>query len=177
MAGRRSTVKALVAAPVVLVTAAWYDTTIMERAQREGAATFEMLTPVSAAAVGSLLIAGGVLLLALLVWRSGSPIAAAVYALVGAFFAFLVAIAVVVGPGKNDAPALLPREVANTLLRIWIRTTGDLGAVTTIGAGMLLAGIATLIAWARRRRRAQAVATSVASAVPGHAHAKADPTP
>lgn len=163
MAGRGSTVAALVAAPAVLITAAWYDTTVVERAQFIASRTFEMTTPAVAGAVGSLLIAGSILLLAVLVWRSGSAVAATTYLLVGGFFAFLVLIAIVVGPGRNDAPPLLPSSVANTLLRIWIKTTGDLGAVPTIGAGMLLAGLATLIAWARARRRTRSAATAAPS--------------
>jgi hypothetical protein len=52
---------------------------------------------------------------------------------------------------KNDVPPVLPEALASALANIYFSTAGPLNAAGTIGAAMLIAGVATLARWWRGR--------------------------
>lgn len=99
------------------------------------------------------------LALAALVWRVASPVVSLAYVVVGGFFAglpWLVSSPLVTQSG--GLPPVLPEPVAVALSDLWFSTTWELNAVGTIGAGMLIAGIAALLRGLRRPRRGAASA-------------------
>ena len=87
------------------------------------------------------------------------------YIVVGAFFVALPWLVSSLAAGTNDGRPVLPEAVASALGTIWVWTAGQLNAVGTIGAGILIAGIAALVGWWRGR------------AVAARRAAIADPTP
>ena len=136
---------AIVAAGAALLFAAWFDSTVMLDIQAQGRAMFDSTGFALALSLGSLAVAGAVLLLAVLAWRSQSALVGTVFAVVGAFFAFLPAILWQFAAEHNDVPAVLPQPIAQAVTDIYIRSTGPLNAVVIIGAGMLLAGLTVLV--------------------------------
>jgi hypothetical protein len=152
---------ALAAAAIVLVVMAWFDSTILRDAVRQAAATFNTASA-PLFVLGSLLVAGAVLLLGALAWRAASPVVSLAYVVVGGFFVALPWLVWNLASTTNDAPPVLPESFASALGSIWVSTAGQLNAVGTIGAGMLIAGIAALVPWWRGR----AVAASAEIAAP-----------
>lgn len=146
-------VSALAAGVAVLVVAGWYDTVFFATAMREARSSFDVSSIGWLNALGSLLIAGGVLLAAVLAWRSASLVVGIAYIVVGGFFALLPWLAPTLAGGANGASPILPEALAVPLGDVWLRVTGDLGAVGTVGAGMAIAGVATAIRSRRRRRQ------------------------
>ena len=144
---RHKTLVALAAAAIMLVIADWFDTTVMFEARRQAAATFDSSGIGAMAVVGSLMIAGSVLLVGALAWRAASLAVGLVYVVVGGFFVALPWLVWNLSTGINDVPAVLPEPVAVALWNIYSSTTGALNAVGTIGAAMLIAGIAALARW------------------------------
>ncbi len=156
---------ALAAAVIALVIAAWFDSTFLRDAVRNAQSNFNTASVAPLWALGSLLVAGAVLLLGALAWRAASWVVGLAYIVAGAFFVALPWLVWSLATITNDAPTLLPEEVASALVTIWSSTAGQLNAVGTIGAGMLIAGIAALVRWWRgravvARRDATAVPTS-----------------
>jgi hypothetical protein len=156
------TLVALAGAALVLVIAAWFDTTIMSDARRDAQATFDTSGFAAMTALGSLLVAGSVLVIGTLAWRAASGIVGVAYIVVGGFFVALPWLAWSLATQVNDVPAVLPEPLAQALWRIYDTTgVGPLNAGGTIGAAMLIAGVAALV----RRWRGRAVAEGRPEAV------------
>ena len=126
---------ALLVAPAVLFLAGWFDRNVV----RDVVQTFDT-DRLLALPLGSLAVAGSVLLLGVLAWRSHSALVGATYALVGAYLAFQPVI-VRLAAQINDTPPMLPQPIAQAVSWIYFWSFGPLNAVNTIGAGMLLVGV------------------------------------
>jgi hypothetical protein len=148
---RHTTLVALAAAAIVLVIAAWFDTTVMFETRRQAAATFDISKSTTMTALGTLMIAGSVLLVGALAWRAASVVAGLVYVVVGGFIVALPWLVWNLASQTHDGPPMLPEPLALALGQTYFSTNGDLNAVGTIGAGMLIAGIAALTRWWRGR--------------------------
>lgn len=103
---------ALLVAGVVLFLAGWFDGSLMLGIQQHASARFDVNELALAMSLGSLVVAGSVLLLAVIAWRSQSALVGAAYAIVGAFFAFLPVIVWRFAAQVNDAPPVLPQPIA-----------------------------------------------------------------
>lgn len=148
------TLLALAAAAIVLVIATWFDHTVMTEALRHAQSTFEMSGFATMTALGSLLVALSVLLVGALAWRAASVVVGLAYVVVGGFVVALPWLVMNLTIHKNGAPSVLPEPLASALANIFFSTTGSLNAVGTIGAAILIAGIAA----SARRWRGRAVA-------------------
>lgn len=126
---------ALLVAPTVLFLAGWFDRNVV----LDVVQTFDT-DRLLALPLGSLAVAGSVLLLGVLAWRSHSALVGATYALVGAYLAFQPVI-VRLAAQINDGPPMLPQPIAQAVSWIYFWSYGPLNAVNAIGAGMLLAGV------------------------------------
>ena len=153
-AGR--TALALVAAAVVLIVMAWFDATVVRDAIRRGSANFDSSQSTLTESLGMILIAGAVLLLASLAWRSRSVVVGVVYALVGTFFAFLLWVWTNPAGTHNDVPPVLPDPLVAAVSNIVMAGVGPLNAVGIVGGGMLIAGVA-VITWSLRERTGSSV--------------------
>jgi hypothetical protein len=102
---------------------------------------FDYVGPLATISLGSIVVAGSVLLLGVLAWRSNSVGVGVIYVLVGSFFVFLPAIVTGFATQADDSPALLPGPIADAVGRIFLWSTGPLNAVGIVGAGMLIAGL------------------------------------
>ena len=158
-------VGAFLGAAVMLVGAAWFDTTTMSVS--EAPTGFAI-----ASTVGYVLSAAAILGVALLARWAASPLVDVGYALVGAFFAVLQALAFTLAASVNGAPPVLPDPLASFLSQAYVATeAGVANVVALMGAGMLVVG-ATRIGLALRRR-----ATRTVTAAAGDADVEAAPTP
>jgi hypothetical protein len=145
------TLLALVGAAVVLVVMAWFDSTVMNDQARHASAGFDPTVMTTALALGSLLVAGAVLLVATLAWWAGSAIVSLAYVIVGGFFVLLPWILWTLAVQVNDVPPVLPEPLAVAVSDLYLSTHGPLNAVGTVGAGMVIAAIATTVRWWRGR--------------------------
>jgi hypothetical protein len=136
----RAAVAILVVAGVLFV-AGWFDGTVMRDIRQQEAATFDPTGLSLAFAFGAVAVAGGVLLLSVLAWRSHSALVGAAYVFVGAFFAFLPVLAWRFAAQINGAPPVLPGPIADAVGQIYFWSNGPLNAVATVGAGVLLVGL------------------------------------
>ena len=144
MSGSRRAAIPIVVAGAVLLLAGWLDGSVVRDIQAQAGAAFDPSGIVLAMSLGSLAVAGSVLLLGALAWRSRSALVGAAYALVGAFFAFQPVIVWRFAAQINDTPPVLPEPIAQAISQIYFWSDGPLDAVGTIGAGMMVAGIAVL---------------------------------
>jgi hypothetical protein len=158
---------ALVAAALVLGTMAWFDTRVMSAAQQRAASLFDSSSVAIAWAVGSLAIAGAVLLLAVLVWRAKTGWVGVVYAVAGGFFVLLPWTTFTLAAHVNDALSVLPEPLAIAVSRLLLESTGPLNAVTIVGAGMVIAGIAVIAQqWRERATTSDTAPTTARRGVP-----------
>ena len=143
---------ALVAAAGILVLAGWLDGQVFVEIRRQEAASFDPGQLAWTLPVGYLAVAAGVLAVTGLALWSRSLLVGVAYMLVGTFFAFLFTIVWQFSAEINGAPPVLPRPVAQLVgnLDAW-GAQGPLNAWSVIGAGMLLAGLATISRVVRRR--------------------------
>jgi uncharacterized membrane protein len=151
MSRTNKSLSALAVAAIVLVIATWFDVSIMSDVRRHAAAAFDISGVTTMTAIGSLLITGFVLLMGTLAWRAASATVGLAYIVVGGFLVALPWLVWTFAAQVNDAPPVLPEPLASALANIYFSTTGSLNAVGTIGAGMLIAGIAALARWSRWR--------------------------
>jgi hypothetical protein len=149
MSRTSKTLVALATAAIVLVLVAWFDNTLMSEARRHAAATFDVSGVGAMTALGSLLVAGSILLVGTLAWRAASVVVGLAYVLVGGFFVALPWLVWNLATTKNDVPPVLPEALASALGNIYFSTSGSLNGAGTIGAAMLIAGVATLARWWR----------------------------
>ena len=143
---------ALVAAAGILVLAGWLDGQVFVGIRRQEATSFDPGQLAWTLPFGYLAVAAGVLAVTGLAQWSRSLLAGIAYALVGAFFAFLFTIVWQFSAEINGAPPVLPRPIAQLVgtLDAW-GAQGPLNAWSVIGAGMLLAGLATIARVVRGR--------------------------
>ncbi len=142
---------ALAGAALVLVIATWFDSTFMREALRQAQANFDTTGFTAMTALGSLLVAGSVLLVGTLAWRAASVAVGLAYVVVGGFFMALPWLVWNLAATTNGVPPILPEALALVLGNIYRSTTGPLNAVGTIGAAMLIVGLVTLARWWRGR--------------------------
>jgi hypothetical protein len=155
----------LVAAVVALLTlliAHWFDAGVLADARVRGAATFDQSPFFALMPIAHLLTAAGVVALVLAAWWSRSLIVGVGYAIVGGVVVFLPTMVTTVAISVNDAPTLAPEPIA-TLLTTWFLTisTGVTGAVFTLGAAMLLSGLAVIVGSLRPSRATVAEPSAV----------------
>jgi hypothetical protein len=140
---------AIAAAALVLAATAWFDAVVLRDAVRDAQASFDGTGAAALLAVGSILVAASVIVLAALAWRSASRAVGIGYVVVGAFFAALSWVAPVLASGRNGAAPVLPEVIASAVWSLWLNAAGELNAVSTVGAGMLIAGVVVLVRRAR----------------------------
>lgn len=157
---------ALLAAGGVLWVSAWFDHTWLADVQRRAGASFDPIGVVWTLGVGSLAVAGAVLLLAILAWRSRSVLVATAYAVVGAFFTFLPTILWQFAASHNGDSPVLPQPLADVVGQVYFASTGPVNAVETVGAGMLIVGMAGLARSLRGRQVDRASASVVGPEAP-----------
>jgi hypothetical protein len=154
------TLVALAAAAIALVIAAWFDSTVMRYAEARGNAAADVSGFASTEMLGSLLVAGSVLLLGVLAWRSASVVVGLAYVVVGGLLVALPWLFWTLA--FRTASPVLPEALALAVRRLFYLTIGGsdgifflnggpLNADGTIGAAMLIAGIAALARWWRGR--------------------------
>ena len=161
---------ALAAAAGILVLAGWLDGQVFVEIRRQEATSFDPSQLAWTLPVGYLAVAAGVLAVTGLALWSRSLLVGIAYALVGAFFTFLFTIVWQFSAAINGAPPVLPRPIAQLVgtLDAW-GAQGPLNAWSIVGAGMLLAGLATILRVVRGRtaaRRPGAPAPEVESSAP-----------
>lgn len=132
---------AILVAGAVLLLAGWLDGNVMRDIQRHAGAAFDPTGLSLALSLGSLAVVSAMLVLGAIAWRSQSALVGVIYALVGAFFAFLPVIVWRFAAQVNDTPPVLPEPIAIAVGQIYFRSTGPLNAVGTIGAGMFVVGL------------------------------------
>jgi hypothetical protein len=132
---------AILAAGAALYVGGWFDGTVMRDIQHQEEASFDPNGLTLALSLGSLAVAGAVLLLGALAWRSRSTLVGATYSSVGALVAFLPVIVWRFAAEINDHAPVLPKPIADEISQIYFWSSGPLNAMGIIGAGMLVAGI------------------------------------
>ena len=132
---------AILAAAAVLWLAGWLDGTVMRDIQSQAAASFDETGLELAYSLGAVAVAGSVLLLGVLAWRSRSALVGAVYLVVGGYFAFMPLINWWGVVQINGAPPLLPGPIASAMGQIYFSSFGPLNAIATVGAGMFVVGL------------------------------------
>ncbi len=149
------TIAALAGAGVLLVIAAWFDTIFLRDALRNRAATFDASGSSAVLVLGSLLVAGSVLIVWILASRARSVVVGLTYAIVGGFLAAVPWLVWNLAAETNDGPPVLSEPLLTVVSEIYFRTSGSLNAVGTIGAAMLIAGVVALVRWQRDRATVQ----------------------
>jgi len=150
MTGR--TLVALAGAALVLVFANWFDNTFMRDAVRYVGRTFDYSGLGVTFMLGAMLVAGSVLFIGALAWRAASVVVGLTFGVVGGFFVALPQLFFNFATQVNDVPPVLPEPLSSALQNIYFTTSdGPMHAVGTIGAAMLIAGIAALARWWRGR--------------------------
>lgn len=150
------TLVALAGAAIILLIATWFDTTFVRDAVRHARANFDSGGVGAVIAAGSMLVAGSALLLGVLAWRAASVVVGLAYAVVGGFFLMLPWIVGNLATQVNDVPPVLPEPLLTVVSEIYTRTgRGSLNAVGTIGAALLITGVAALVRWQRDRAAAK----------------------
>ena len=136
----------------MLLAAWWFDTDVMQAVLQAEQSTFDMTRSAIALPAGYLMIATGVLVVALLARWADSRLVALAYAVAGAFLVFLVTLVWTLASGNNGAGPILPEPLASFLGNAWTSTeSGQLHAVPVLGAAMFLVGAASLAVSMRRR--------------------------
>jgi hypothetical protein len=140
---------------LLLVVAGWFDSMVVVAAKHEEAHTFNADPVLLARAIGFLLVAGAILVLAVAGWRLRSIELGVAYVLVGAFFTFLDSIVWKLAAQVNDAPPVLPEPFVQAVNLLYPWEQGPLGASLTLGAGTLLVGLSLIGAHLVRARRSE----------------------
>jgi hypothetical protein len=142
----------LVAAGAILVLARWLDTVVLGGIRQTANSTFDVLPASWAFSFGYLLVAGAVLMVAMLGRWARSSVVGVVYALVGALLVFVGPLIWLGAAGLNGAPPFLPGPLATLVDKIYLSgEQGALNAVAIIGAAMLLVGLASIGSALRHR--------------------------
>jgi hypothetical protein len=139
---------AVVAAAACLVALAWFDATVLDDARKLVAASFQIGGFMNLTALGYVLVAGAILLVAALGWWSRSAVVGVVYAVAGAFLVLM--------PGLTFNRDL-PESLGKLINEVWVVSTGPIFAVEMLGGGLLLVGLIVLGRSVVRRSRSTAV--------------------
>ncbi len=123
------TLLALVVGGTVLVALAWFDHAFLAGVRKEAERSFGASDYGVLESIGTIAVAGGVMLLGVLAWWSGSLLVGIAYAVVGAYFAFQMTL------------------LTNGILSLEDYYPGPINAAATVGAGMLLAGLIAIYRW------------------------------
>lgn len=150
----------IVAAGLALYASGWFDGQVMPGIQRQAGSSFDPNGLALASSLGSVAIAGAVLLIGALAWRSRSMAVGVTYSCIGAFFAFLPVIMWRFAAQINGNPPILPRPIADELSQIFVWSSGPLNATGMVGAGMFVTGI-LLIGGSFRGRSASPAAETL----------------
>ncbi len=132
---------AVVTGGAALYAGGWFDGQVMTEIQRQAGTSYDVNGLALAFSLGSLAVAGAVLLLGVLAWRSRSMLVGVTYSSVGTVVAFLPVITWRFAAQINGNPPLLPKPIADEVSQIFVWSNGPLNAMGMIGAGMLVAGI------------------------------------
>ena len=136
---------AILGAAIVLVVAAWYDTDPDGSGHADQGSTFDVTQTKFALPVGYLIVATGVLIVALVTRRADSRLVDVVYVAVGGFLTLLFTLVWTLAATINGAPPVLPDPLASLMDQAYTTAeTGTLNAVAIIGAAMLVVGLADL---------------------------------
>ena len=140
-------VTALIAAAACLALLAWLDGTVLADAVRNANASFTGPTSFTTLwSLVSLAVAGSILLLAVLAWRTQSVVVGMIYLIVGAFFAFLPDITWRFATAINGAPPVLPDPVTRAVSALYEQGIGPVSGIVLLGAGMVLIGVVLIAA-------------------------------
>jgi len=132
---------ALVGAGVVLLVCGWLDAVVIVGISRRANETFDPSGIAWALSFGYLVVAGAVLVVALLARWARSAVVGVVYVLVGVFFVFLPPINWLWAATINGASPILPDPLLTLVNTAYVDAEqGPLNAVAIIGAAMLLVG-------------------------------------
>jgi hypothetical protein len=143
MSNRRSRLLVAALAPLVLIAiASWYDGTLLRDLRQTASATFDSGGLVFAMSIAHLLtVAGAVTVVGLSLWAHSRALGVA-YALAGALLLFAASLAMVFATSVNGAPPIAPEPVVRFLGDLWdLAVPGQTGAVQTIAAAAVLAGV------------------------------------
>jgi hypothetical protein len=139
---------ALAGVALILGIAAWFDTVFAPEVMRHNG--FAPSGSSAMLALASMLVAGSVLLVAVLAWRAQSVVVSVAYAIVGGFLVALPWLVWSFAAHVNDVPPALPEPLLTAISEIYyVVGGGSSNAVGTIGAAMLIGGVATVL---RQRR-------------------------
>lgn len=155
---------AALAAVLAVLIAHWFDAGVLANAQLEGSRTFNSSQYFYLIPIAHLLTAAGVIGLALVAWWSRSLLLGVAYAVTGGALVFLPALFQAFAVGGNDGSPIAPEPIASTLSS-WFTAAGAgvTGAVFTLGAAMLLSGLAAIARMLRRSRMSVAAAPEAAA--------------
>lgn len=153
MSKKGRTLAALAAAAIVLVVAGWIDSTFARHAESQANGAGDVYSFATVEVLGSLLVAGSILLLGVLAWRSASSVVGLAYVVVGGFMVALPWL--FWNFAYRTSPPVLAEALALALRNLFYFTVGGsdngyylnggpLNAVGTISAAMLIGGVAAL---------------------------------
>jgi hypothetical protein len=154
MSGRTMRIlEALGGAAVLLLVVRWLDSDVISGIQRRAGVDFDPGPAAIASSLGYLMVAAGALLIVLLARRSVELLVGVLYAIGGAFLAFLFPLTWFLTAAKGNSPAILTGPLADLLDRIWTKAEqGPLNSVAILGAVMFLVGLVTIVSAIRQRR-------------------------
>ena len=144
MSHRAQAVSAVVAAGAALYVAGWFDGTVMRDILIQAGHTYDESGLMLATSLGSLAVAGSVLLFGVLAWRLKSTPVGVVYTVVGGLAAFLPVMVFKFAAEVNGNPPVLPQPIGNELNQIYVWSNGPLNAIEMVGAGICVAGIVVI---------------------------------
>jgi hypothetical protein len=150
LTSRWGTVAAIVIGLAFLLALSWFDAGVLVRAREEGGANFDLSKYSILWVIGSLCLAGAVLVLGGVAWWVHSLIVGAVYIVVGAIFT--VSPIIILGN-----PTTLPSWANQTLGNLFVSSNGPMGAGLVLGAAMLISGIISI--WRAIATRSAAAAS------------------
>lgn len=144
--------------PLLLIAiASWYDGTLLRDLSQTASATFDSRGLVFAMEIAHLLtVAGAVAVVGLSLWVHSRALGVA-YALAGALLLFAASLNIAFAASVNGAPPIAPEPVVRFLGDLWdLAARGQTGAVQTIAAAALLAGVVEIGRSVRREGKAPA---------------------
>jgi hypothetical protein len=127
------------------MVAHWFDAGVVADAQKTAGSTYDTGSLMNVLVLARLLTAVGVVAVVAAGWWARSRIVGIGYVVVGGFVATLPATVWAFAMHINDRPPVLPDPIARTMTDWWSSLeTGVTGAVYTIGAVMLVVGLAVI---------------------------------
>jgi hypothetical protein len=135
-----------VAAAVVFGVVVWYDAGFLAPAQHEAQASFSVSSVVWLMALGTLLVAGAVILFAGLAWWAESLLASIAFLLAGLLETLLYPLVF----GNYGLPDAVQYNAVG-----WLQwTSGPLSTASILGAALAVAGLVGIYRWLITRQAA-----------------------